>query len=123
MPALQKPPPPSPEQLREQMEEELRARDQQLRVEWEEAATHVKPGAEPPSASAERAPSTADAYLAEQVAETERALAATADAMQQECVAFRWQRGDLLVIDNALVMHSRRPFTGPRRILASIASG
>jgi alpha-ketoglutarate-dependent taurine dioxygenase len=43
--------------------------------------------------------------------------------MQQECVAFRWQKGDLLVIDNALVMHSRRPFTGPRRILASIASG
>jgi alpha-ketoglutarate-dependent taurine dioxygenase len=51
------------------------------------------------------------------------ALSATADAMQQECVAFRWQKGDLLVIDNALVMHSRRPFTGPRRILASIASG
>lgn len=51
------------------------------------------------------------------------ALAATADAMKQECVAFRWQSGDLLVIDNALVMHSRRPFTGPRRILASIASG
>ena len=49
------------------------------------------------------------------------ALSATAVAMQEECVAFRWQRGDLLIIDNALVMHSRRPFTGPRRILASIA--
>ena len=51
------------------------------------------------------------------------ALLATAAAMQEECVAFRWQEGDLLVIDNALVMHSRRPFTGPRRILASIARG
>jgi len=51
------------------------------------------------------------------------ALLATAAAMREECVAFRWRRGDLLVIDNALVMHSRRPFTGPRRILASIARG
>jgi hypothetical protein len=49
------------------------------------------------------------------------ALAKTAVAMQEECVAFRWQRGDLLIIDNALVMHSRRPFTGERCILASIA--
>jgi len=50
-------------------------------------------------------------------------LLETAKAMQEECVAFRWQKGDVLVIDNALVMHSRRPFRGPRRILASIARG
>jgi hypothetical protein len=50
-------------------------------------------------------------------------LMETAKAMQEECVAFRWQKGDVLVIDNALVMHSRRPFCGPRRILASIARG
>ncbi|MEE2752170.1 MAG: TauD/TfdA family dioxygenase [Myxococcota bacterium] len=48
-------------------------------------------------------------------------MLATAEAMQEECVAFQWQQGDVLVIDNALVMHSRRPFSGPRRILASIA--
>ena len=51
------------------------------------------------------------------------ALLQTADAMKQECVAFKWQKGDVLLIDNALVMHSRRPFSGPRRILASIAQG
>ena len=50
-------------------------------------------------------------------------LLETAKAMQEECVAFRWKQGDVLVIDNALVMHSRRPFSGPRRILASIARG
>lgn len=46
----------------------------------------------------------------------------TAAAMQQECVAFKWQAGDVLLIDNRLVLHSRRPFTGERRILASIAT-
>lgn len=49
------------------------------------------------------------------------ALKRTAVAMQEEAVAFQWQKGDVLWIDNALVLHSRRPFTGQRRILASIA--
>ena len=48
-------------------------------------------------------------------------LLETAEAMTEECVAFQWKKGDVLLIDNALVMHSRRPFEGPRRILASIA--
>jgi len=50
------------------------------------------------------------------------ALLATSKAMTEACVAFQWQQGDVLIIDNALVMHSRRPFSGSRRILASIAS-
>ena len=40
--------------------------------------------------------------------------------MDEICVAFPWQQGDLLLLDNRTVMHSRRPFTGPRRILASL---
>ena len=36
-------------------------------------------------------------------------------------VAFPWQRGDVLLLDNRTVMHSRQPFTGPRRILASLS--
>ncbi len=50
-------------------------------------------------------------------------LLETAKAMTEECVAFKWKKGDVLLIDNALVMHSRRPFAGARRILASIAQG
>jgi len=33
---------------------------------------------------------------------------------------FRWQEGDLLMIDNMLVCHGRRPFKGPRKILVSM---
>ena len=49
-------------------------------------------------------------------------LEATAQAMEQEAVAFKWEKGDVLMIDNRLVLHARRPFTGSRRILASIAT-
>jgi alpha-ketoglutarate-dependent taurine dioxygenase len=33
-----------------------------------------------------------------------------------------WQEGDLLVIDNVLVAHGRRPFTGPRRVLVAMSA-
>ncbi|GAA3945235.1 TauD/TfdA family dioxygenase [Actinoplanes auranticolor] len=32
-----------------------------------------------------------------------------------------WRTGDLMVIDNVLVGHGRRPFTGPRRILVAMS--
>lgn len=51
-----------------------------------------------------------------------RAVLETSRAMDEECVAFPWQPRDLLLIDNSLVMHARRPYTGARRILASIAT-
>jgi len=38
-------------------------------------------------------------------------------AYQQEMVSFRWQHGDLLMLDNMLTSHSRKPFVGPRQIL------
>ncbi len=41
--------------------------------------------------------------------------------MEEICVAFKWHPGDVLLLDNRTVMHSRRPFEGPRRILASLA--
>lgn len=48
-------------------------------------------------------------------------LLQTAAAMEEECVNFPWQKGDVLFIDNKLVMHSRRPFEGRREILATIS--
>lgn len=36
-------------------------------------------------------------------------------------VAFPWQKGDVLMVDNFLVTHGREPFSGPRRILVAMA--
>ncbi|HET6616755.1 MAG TPA: TauD/TfdA family dioxygenase [Gemmatimonadota bacterium] len=46
---------------------------------------------------------------------------ATREARRREAVWFPWQAGDLLVLDNHLVAHGRRPFTGARRILVAMA--
>lgn len=50
----------------------------------------------------------------------DEAMDAIAAYMQQACVAFKWEKGDVLLVDNRLTMHSRQPFTPPRRILASV---
>ncbi|MDA2921410.1 TauD/TfdA family dioxygenase, partial [Desulfobacterota bacterium AH_259_B03_O07] len=31
-----------------------------------------------------------------------------------------WQKGDVMVLDNYLVAHGRRPFKGPRKILVAM---
>ena len=41
-------------------------------------------------------------------------------AYEAETVAFRWERGDLLMMDNMLVAHGRRPYAGKRRILVAM---
>ncbi|MBT6059379.1 MAG: SyrP protein, partial [Gammaproteobacteria bacterium] len=33
-----------------------------------------------------------------------------------------WQTGDVALVDNFLAMHGRRPFSGERRVLASLVS-
>lgn len=43
------------------------------------------------------------------------------EIMDEISVAIPWQIGDMLFLDNRTVMHSRRPYSGPRRILASLA--
>ncbi|XP_076926763.1 clavaminate synthase-like protein At3g21360 [Bidens hawaiensis] len=41
--------------------------------------------------------------------------------MEEECVAIPWKKGDVLLINNLTVLHSRRPLIKPpRRILASL---
>jgi len=44
----------------------------------------------------------------------------TRDIMNQLCVPYKWQQGDVCMIDNRQVLHSRRAFTPPRHILASL---
>jgi alpha-ketoglutarate-dependent taurine dioxygenase len=43
-------------------------------------------------------------------------------AMDELAVAFRWQKGDVILIDNHTVMHARKPITGKRVITASLAT-
>jgi Taurine catabolism dioxygenase TauD, TfdA family len=40
--------------------------------------------------------------------------------LEEECVAVPWKQGDVLLIDNWAVLHSRRSFEPPRRVLASL---
>jgi len=41
-------------------------------------------------------------------------------AYDAETVMFRWEAGDMIMIDNISVAHGRSPFSGPRRILAAM---
>jgi len=49
------------------------------------------------------------------------ALNGACKIMEDLLVSFYWNNGDVLLLDNRTTMHSRKPFTGPRRILASLA--
>ncbi len=44
------------------------------------------------------------------------------DVLDAKTIAFPWQKGDLLVLDNVLSMHGRATFTGRRRILTAMTS-
>ena len=41
-------------------------------------------------------------------------------AYRAETIAFRWQKGDLLMLNNIFVAHGRNPFKGARRVLVAM---
>jgi hypothetical protein len=42
-------------------------------------------------------------------------------AYDSATTAFPWQAGDVLMLDNRLVAHGRRPFTGDRKVIVAMA--
>jgi alpha-ketoglutarate-dependent taurine dioxygenase len=42
------------------------------------------------------------------------------EAYQQEMVVFSWEAGDVLMLDNMLVAHGRKPYQGTRKILVAM---
>lgn len=44
------------------------------------------------------------------------------EVLDSHTIAFPWQKGDALVLDNVLAMHGRETFEGKRRVLAAMTS-
>ena len=51
---------------------------------------------------------------------SDQELAQVRNGFQQHAVAFPWRRGDVLFLDNMQVAHGRRPYKGPRTLLAAL---
>ena len=47
-------------------------------------------------------------------------IATIRDAYREETIAFPWEHGDVLMLDNILVAHGRNPFQGTRRVLTAM---
>jgi alpha-ketoglutarate-dependent taurine dioxygenase len=52
----------------------------------------------------------------------DRDMEAVREAIWANLVAYRWQRGDVVAIDNRRVSHGRMPYRGPRKIAVAWAS-
>lgn len=60
-------------------------------------------------------------YFADGTAIPDGLLDEVRAVLDAETVSFRWQAGDLLMLDNMLVAHARAPFKGPRRVVVAMA--
>ncbi len=51
----------------------------------------------------------------------ESALADIRAAYDREAIVFPWFKGDILMLDNMLVAHGRRPYSGARKVVVAMA--
>jgi alpha-ketoglutarate-dependent taurine dioxygenase len=50
----------------------------------------------------------------------ETALAHIRSVYENQLVTFSWQRGDVLILDNMVTAHGRKPYRGPRQIVVGM---
>jgi alpha-ketoglutarate-dependent taurine dioxygenase len=60
------------------------------------------------------------AYFGDRTPIPEQDLDHVREVMWEAATDFTWERGDFLMVDNVLVAHGRRPFSGDRRILVAL---
>ena len=48
-------------------------------------------------------------------------LDAVRQVLEAQKIAFPWRPGDVLMLDNMLIMHGREPFSGPRKVVVAMA--
>jgi alpha-ketoglutarate-dependent taurine dioxygenase len=65
--------------------------------------------------------STQDATYGDGTPIEEETLAHLFEVLDAQTVPVRWQRGDVLWVDNLLCMHGRNPYQGQRRVLTALA--
>jgi alpha-ketoglutarate-dependent taurine dioxygenase len=42
------------------------------------------------------------------------------ELFEERCVEFPWQKGDMIAVDNMIISHARRPFSGERKLLVAL---
>ena len=42
------------------------------------------------------------------------------EIIEEESIQFKWEKGDILVLDNLAVLHGRRPSLPPRKVLVAV---
>ncbi|GAA5787516.1 TauD/TfdA family dioxygenase [Chitiniphilus shinanonensis] len=60
-------------------------------------------------------------YFADGSAIPDEVFAEVRRVLDEETVSFRWEEGDVLMLDNMLAAHARAPFQGPRKVVVAMA--